>query len=143
MWHPYAERTRRTYFTPPTLQCSKLVQFCTERGACCGPSRLAPRAFGLCVLQGQVTPHGYVTAVIERIATSQALFGRTGVVTLKGLDYSDTKIWERTCSAGPLTRRVDPSNPATFKWYGKQPCRHLIGVQAARLTTCVTIAYAV
>ena len=143
MSRPYAERTARTYFPPPAVQCSKLVQFCTQRGACCGPARLAPRAFGLCVLQGQVTPHGYVTAVIERIATSQALFGRTGVVTLKGLDYSDTKIWERTCSAGPLTRRVDPSNPATFKWYGKQPCQQFIGLLPASNTVSVKVEYAV
>ena len=100
----------------------------------CLPPSISPRATFL---------DGYVSAVIERVATAQALYSKIGMVTLAGFDEYGNQQWQRTCRAGPLVRRLDPNNPSTLKWYGRKACQYYIGRDPASLTSSVQVEYAV
>ena len=98
-----------------------------------------------CVRDGKlVTQPGYVSVVLERVATSQGLYARSGLVTLSGVDGQGKVRWVRTCAAGPAPlRKLDPSDPSNPRWFASAPCQHFIGFRAASLTTRVTLKYIV
>ena len=112
-----------------------------------------------CALQGTVTPAGYVMIVVERVATNQAMWRRTGLITLSGLDHRGVVRWVRTCRAAPLARRARVAPPsdnaelakeldmaaqaAVYRWFGTARCQLFVGRAAAGRTVRVAVRYRV